>query len=419
MFSGPTTSMEELLQFLYLTPVGVVKFKADGAVDLINPAASAILLSLTPGEPLTNIYASLVSLAPDLPRHVAQFNENSGTVIDQQRLEAHAGGKTIVLSLSLKRVNDDVYMAVLKDVTKMAEQEQRLFADQQKFRAIFEYIHDYAIYTITLDGIMDEWNHSVERYSGWRAAEVQGYSISLFFPPEDPESPDLSALLAEAKRVGSVETEGWQRTRDNSRLWANTVITALPDGAGTVRGFVVVSRDMTERKRMEDNLKLLATVDSLTGAYNRRQGNVLLLAEFARRARDGRPFAALLLDIDHFKAINDRFGHAAGDTVLRALVLACQSTLRLIDIVVRWGGEEFLLLLPGVGTGEAVTTAERVRAVIAAMQIPILDGAPLRITVSIGAAVPAGESPEQLLRRSDVALYAAKAGGRNKVVLAP
>ncbi len=411
--------MEELLQFLYLTPVGVVKFKADGAIDLINPVASALLLSLTPGEPLTSIYASLVSLAPDLPRHVAQFTENSGTVIDQHRLEAHAGGKTIVLSLSIKRVNDDVYMAVLKDVTKMAEQEQRLFADQQKFRAIFEYVQDYAIYTITLDGIMDEWNHSVERYAGWRAADVQGQSISLIFPPEDPARPDVSALLAEAKRVGSVETEGWQRTRDNSRLWANTVITALPDGDGTVRGFVVVSRDMTERKRTEDNLKLLATVNSLTGAYNRRQGDVLLLAEFARRARDGRPFAVLLLDIDHFKAINDRFGHTAGDTVLRALVLACQSTLRVIDMVARWGGEEFLLLLPGVGAGEAVTTAERVRVVIAALQIPIQDGAPLRITVSIGAAVPAGESPEELLRRSDVALYAAKAGGRNKVVLAP
>jgi diguanylate cyclase (GGDEF)-like protein len=242
---------------------------------------------------------------------------------------------------------------------------------------------------------------------------------SLIFPPEDPARPDISALLAEAKRVGSVEAEGWQRTRDNSRLWANTVITALPDGDGTVRGFVVVSRDMTERKRTEDTLKLLATVDSLTGAYNRRHGDVLLLAEFARRARDGRPFAVLLLDIDHFKAINDRFGHAAGDTVLRTLVLACQSTLRVIDMVARWGGEEFLLLLPGVRAGEAVTTAERVRALIAALQIPIQDGAPLRITVSIGAAVPAGQSPEELLRRSDVALYAAKAGGRNKVVLAP
>src|SRR5664279_3240261 len=198
MTSGPTSSMEELLQFLYLTPVGVVKFKADGAIDLINPVASALLLSLTPGEPLTSIYASLVSLAPDLPRHVAQFTDNSGTVINQHRLEAHAGGQTIVLSLSIKRVNDDVYMAVLKDVTKMAEQEQRLFADQQKFRAIFEYVQDYAIYTITLDGIMDEWNHSVERYAGWRAADVQGQSISLIFPPEDPARPDISTLLAEA-----------------------------------------------------------------------------------------------------------------------------------------------------------------------------------------------------------------------------
>jgi diguanylate cyclase (GGDEF)-like protein/PAS domain S-box-containing protein len=419
MTHGPQTSTEELLQFLYLMPVGAIKFRGDGSVDLINPMASALLQSLAALDPLTNVYQSLACLVPDLHGQVKRFVGNAGNIIDQQRLVARAGGKAMVLSLTVNRVSDQVYMAVLKDVTKMAAQEHRLFVDRQKFFAIFDHVRDYAIYTITIDGIVEEWNQSVQRYAGWLAADLQGRSMSLFFPADDPARPDLCKLLAEAKRVGSVETEGWRQRRDGSRLWANTIITALPDEVGDVRGFVVVSRDITGRKRSEDDMKLLATVDPLTGAYNRRQGDALLAAEFGRYARDGRPFAVLMLDIDHFKEINDRLGHAAGDSVLCALVGTCQSALRTIDIVVRWGGEEFLLLLPGTDATAAVVAAERVRTKLAEMQVAAPGGSAIHLTVSIGIAVAAGEGSDDLLRRSDMALYAAKRGGRNRTELAP
>jgi diguanylate cyclase (GGDEF)-like protein len=192
----------------------------------------------------------------------------------------------------------------------------------------------------------------------------------------------------------------------------------LPDENGTVQGYVVVSRDITERKRLEDDMKLLATVDPLTGAYNRRQGDALLAAEFSRRSRDGRPFAVLLLDIDHFKTINDRFGHPAGDAVLRSLVQACQTALRPIDMVVRWGGEEFLVVLPDTDAVAAMSAAERVRVALAATEVVIPDPSTIRFTVSMGVAVSQRDSPGELLRRADVALYAAKNGGRDRVVLA-
>ena len=130
---APSTSdvVEELLQFLYLAPVGIVKFAADGTVDLINPFASQILLPLVRQANLDNLYVALARVVPDLGKLVAAFVEKSGQILDQQRLETHVGDGTLVLSLIVNRVDDAVYMAVLKDVTKLAEQERRLFADQQ------------------------------------------------------------------------------------------------------------------------------------------------------------------------------------------------------------------------------------------------------------------------------------------------
>jgi diguanylate cyclase (GGDEF)-like protein/PAS domain S-box-containing protein len=412
--------LEELLQFLYLSPVGVVKFQASGAVDLMNPVATALLLSMSPTDTLANIYAALAPMVPELRELVARFAGPAGIIMDQHWLRACAGSRTLVLSLTVNQIKENIYMAVLTDVTTLAEQNQKLYSDRQKFFAIFDHVLDYAIYTITMDGIVEEWNQSVQRFAGWLAADVQGRSMALFFPADDADKPCLDLLLAEAGRLGSVETEGWGLKRDGSRLWANTVITALPNEAGTVCGFVVVSRDMTERKRREDDMKLLATVDPLTGAYNRRQGDALLAAESGRRARDGRPFAVLLMDIDHFKAVNDLFGHLTGDAVLCALVKACRNALRTIDVVVRWGGEEFLVIMPDADTAAAMSAAERVRATLASTEITAPGaGASIRITVSIGVAVPTDDSPVELMRRSDVALYSAKTGGRNRVMLAP
>jgi diguanylate cyclase (GGDEF)-like protein/PAS domain S-box-containing protein len=411
-------AMEDLLQFLYLMPVGVVKFRSDGTIEMMNPVAAALLLSMTSAESLQDIYSALAPIAPDLRNPITEFAGPAGTIIDQQRLSTSVGSRTLVLSLTVNKIKDNVYMAVLTDVTRLAEQEEKLFVDRQKFRAIFDHVRDYAIYTITIDGIIEEWNQSIQRYAGWLAEDVQGRSIEMFLPPDDPNRPRAALVLAEAKRIGSAEVEGWRLKRDGSRLWANSVITALPDESGAVRGFVVVSRDITERKRLEDHTKELAAIDPLTGAYNRRKGDELLAVEFGRLARYRRPFAVLMMDIDHFKSVNDRFGHAAGDAVLCALVQTCRNALRSIDMVMRWGGEEFLVVLPDTDATQATSTAERLRAAVAAMEVAPPGDPIIRFTVSIGVALPTSDIPSELLSRSDEALYAAKAGGRNQVVLA-
>jgi len=411
--------MEDLLQFLYLMPVGVVKFCADGAVEMMNPVAAGLLLSMESAGTLQDLYLELSPIAPDLHLRIEKFTAPVGNIIDQQWLRARAGGRDLVLSLTVNKIKDNVYMAVLTDVTKLAEQEEKLYVDRQKFFAIFDHVRDYAIYTITMDGLIEEWNQSVQRFGGWDAADVHGRNMSLFFPQDDPDRPNIELLLAEAARIGSAETEGWRVKRDGSRVWVNSVITALPDEAGKVRGFVVVSRDITQRKQLEDEKKQLATIDPLTGAYNRRQGDVLLAVEFSRRTRYGRPFAVLTMDIDHFKAVNDRFGHPAGDSVLCAVVQTCRNILRPTDLLVRWGGEEFLVILPETDTNAAMVAAERLRTAVEANEATLPGGVNIRVTVSIGVALPSSESSSELLSRCDVALYSAKTGGRNRVFLAP
>jgi len=162
-----------------------------------------------------------------------------------------------------------------------------------------------------------------------------------------------------------------------------------------------------------------ASHDALTGLANRRSAEERLEAAHADALRHHEPLSVLVLDLDHFKRINDRHGHAAGDHVLQAVGRILHQELRGGDFGARYGGEEFLVLLPHCAGEQALEIAERIRERIATMRVQV-DGKVLRITVSIGAAsLVAGESVATLLVRGDAALYAAKAGGRNRCVLSP
>ncbi|MYM70198.1 diguanylate cyclase [Pseudoduganella sp. FT55W] len=185
--------------------------------------------------------------------------------------------------------------------------------------------------------------------------------------------------------------------------------------------FVIVSTlDITERRRMDDELRVLATTDFLTGLPNRREFMGRLQEEEGRLQRDiGACAAVLLLDIDHFKRINDEHGHAAGDAVLRQLADLMRECQRKIDMLGRIGGEEFAILLPGTDLDAAAVFAERLRQRVEQTPMQLDDGMALDITVSIGIAAMGGKAPggDPALIRADQALYCAKRGGRNRVEL--
>jgi diguanylate cyclase (GGDEF)-like protein len=180
------------------------------------------------------------------------------------------------------------------------------------------------------------------------------------------------------------------------------------------------SRDRRQRHELTQALSRiqeLATRDELTGLVNRRHMQQLLDQERQRGVRSGRLFALAMVDIDHFKAVNDHYGHGVGDEVLRSLARQMPQALRSTDVVARWGGEEFVVLLPESALATARVALERLRGRIAATPVAHLSGVPIRVTVSAGLTEHiAGESLQHTLERADRALYEAKAQGRNRTV---
>jgi len=185
------------------------------------------------------------------------------------------------------------------------------------------------------------------------------------------------------------------------------------------------ARTQIKRKRYTDFLRNnldhsleLAVTDQLTGLHNRRYMTGQLGALVARAVKGGEPTSALLIDIDHFKKINDNFGHDAGDEVLREFALRVASNVRAIDLPCRYGGEEFVVIMPDTNIEAAERIAERIRMHVAGTPFRLANGAELlTVTISIGVAATAGETdtPAALLKRADEAVYEAKAAGRNKV----
>jgi diguanylate cyclase (GGDEF)-like protein len=191
-------------------------------------------------------------------------------------------------------------------------------------------------------------------------------------------------------------------------------------------GLAVSCRLMTQRRReylailelerVRDSLQVMATIDSLTGVLNRRRLFEVASATMAEARAYGRALSVIAIDIDHFKQVNDRLGHAAGDDVLTAFSAVLREQTRRHDVVGRIGGEEFVIVLPRTPLQEARDVAERIRAGLHDLKIAA-EGATVSVTVSLGvASLRAGDqSPEDVLKRADQALYAAKRHGRDRV----
>ena len=183
----------------------------------------------------------------------------------------------------------------------------------------------------------------------------------------------------------------------------------LPNG----RARLDVCRDVTAEVALARVLEEKATRDHLTGLLNRRGGEDVIAREGSRSRRFRTPLGFLLVDIDHFKKVNDAYGHAMGDRVLATVGSTISSTLRGYDHAIRWGGEEICVVLPETSSFQAVRVAERIRAAIAALVIP--DGPSITVSIGVSELLRNGPTPEEAIECADEALYRAKDGGRNRV----
>ena len=261
-----------------------------------------------------------------------------------------------------------------------------------------------------------QWGHML----GYTFEELQhtAQQWADFVHPHDRERAWASIFDVVEGRSAAHKLEYRMLHKDGSIRWILDQAKVMQrDGHGKATRMCGTHTDITERKLLEEELRRQAHVDYLTGIYNRRHFMERAEQELSRAHRYAKPLSMLMLDIDHFKQINDRHGHKVGDTVLKAVADLSQATFRDVDIVGRLGGEEFAALLPETDQPAALEAAERLRATIANARIPLPGAPPVSFSVSIG--VSSMDSPEDnidaLLQRADKALYQAKDSGRNRV----
>ncbi|WP_353119200.1 PAS domain S-box protein [Nitratidesulfovibrio sp.] len=322
-------------------------------------------------------------------------------------------GSTVWFEYSGK-LDGDTVIGVAQDVTQRRAAEAARQRSEAHYRLLFEAAAD-AIFLHDPEGRFLDVNEVACRRLGYTRREL------LTMNPRELDAEEFAEQVEERilqlREEGSLTFESAHRTRSGTVLPVEIHAKLLDfDGRPVV---LSIARDITDRKRLEQALMREATTDPLTGIRNRRQFFVDAEREMGRAVRYGRPLAVLMLDLDRFKRVNDRFGHHAGDAVLLGCVHACQQALRDTDILGRLGGEEFAVVLLETDLDDALIAAERLRKAVEEMDVPF-SGQRLRCTVSIGLALrgPGDGALDDILRRADTALYAAKEAGRNRVMLA-
>jgi diguanylate cyclase (GGDEF)-like protein/PAS domain S-box-containing protein len=293
---------------------------------------------------------------------------------------------------------------------KVIERTRDLQESESNLRALVDFSPVAMVLTRTTDHTVVLANRRAAAMFEIPLDAIKGRSAPDYWV--DPA--DRQRFLDRLSRDGRVDDlEAQLRTQSGRTFWARLSGQRLRfGGEDTLLGTIM---DVTAQKQQQESLRELATLDGLTGSYNRRHVEEILGRELDRAERHGRPLTLAMMDVDHFKRINDTYGHQVGDEVLREISERCQRTIRLNDVFGRYGGEEFVVVFPEISLEDARVVAERLRATVAERPIVVGEHS-LGVTVSIGlAAFAQGQDLRLLFQRADVALYAAKQGGRNLV----
>jgi diguanylate cyclase (GGDEF)-like protein/PAS domain S-box-containing protein len=269
-------------------------------------------------------------------------------------------------------------------------------------------IDEYIITSSTdLNGIITFASNAFCQTSGYSKEELVGKNFSILKHPDMDDSvyKELWQVITSGKKW---EGEIKNRAKDGSTYWIHNIISPIFDKQNRITGYTSISQNITDKKRVEE----LSVTDSLTGLYNRLKLDSVLSYEISMAFRYDTPLSIIMLDIDHFKRVNDQYGHQVGDIVLQEFSRIIEDNARKVDIVGRWGGEEFLIILPQTEIKDALHVAEKLRITIEEFSFSHVGTK----TCSFGVATyETGESDVQLVEKADTALYRAKKNGRNRV----
>lgn len=416
---------EALIQFLYLAPVGLVQLAADGEIAMINPIAAQLLMPHSRDGGLDNLFVALEDVAPDLRGLCRRYTAPSGSICDGLHVHLNAGdGKRMpqILSVSLLKLDASRIMAVINDITEQVRRECRQRQSDAWLSAVLTGITDYALASLDAQGRLCASNPSVGRVTGF-GPEAEGQLYTMFYPPDAITPEHALDRLREADADGWALDESRLLRADGSIFWGSVMIAPLPEADREAAGlpfgdgaaYCLILRDVSDKRDSAEQRRREAFSDHLTGLANRRALFEATAQELERSRAAPRPSAMIVIDADHFKAVNDRYGHPGGDAVLQHLAAILVDVFREVDVLARIGGEEFAVLLPSTGLAPALALAERLCARVAQETTAFL-GQQIACTISAGVAVAGDGSTgvDQLIRHADQALYAAKRKGRNR-----
>jgi diguanylate cyclase (GGDEF)-like protein/PAS domain S-box-containing protein len=389
--------------FEFLTDAVEDQIGCSAAEGLADPAAVLGLIDPEYGDQL----AALLALTP-------------GEETTAEMTWRHRDGRPVHARAWVQsRQRDDgsvILEGSIRDITQLYDAETDLRLSEQRYRLLAENAWEI-IWTASLDGTINYISPAVERVRGFTPEEAMHQTVEETHPPESAARVvdfyrRLFAAIDKGEETPVFRGEQEYYRKDGSIMEGELQVIPHVDTDGSVVEILGVTRDISERKAFEAELTRLAGTDAVTGVWNRRHGGTLLAAELEQARIEGRPLSALMVDIDHFKPVNDIHGHQTGDRVLTETARRMLEAVRGADVVARWGGEEFVIMLRDCGLGEAMSIAEKIRAQIA--------NTPFRhvgtVTVSVGAAeLRPDEGLEPWLARADAALYDAKRSGRNTV----
>jgi diguanylate cyclase (GGDEF)-like protein/PAS domain S-box-containing protein len=434
--------LRQLMLAVEQSPTSVLITDTRGYIEYVNPRFVA-LTGYSRDEAIgrkTSIVKS--GLTPDAVYRDLWKTISSGRTWQGEFLNRKKNGDLYWEEAIMSPVTDEdgrivSYIAVKTDVTQRKAIEQELRLSEERFRKLVMAGPD-AVVGVDAAGKIVLANPESEKLLGYESGELVGKDVDCLVPLTSRESHGSHAARFLADPRSGTMARGQEltaRRKDGSEVPVEINLSHSMTGEGPLviaymrditerRGaerrlrdaYARLEEQMTENRSLQDSLREQAIRDPLTHLYNRRMLDEVLERELSLAARHAMPLGIVLLDLDHFKAINDNLGHAAGDECLVALATLLRHQFRDSDLVFRQGGDEFLVVLPGADAATAVKRAEEVRQMVVDLAIP--HGArPVAFTLSVGVATyPVhGERADQLCRKADQALYASKRLGRNRV----
>ncbi|MEA3371217.1 MAG: diguanylate cyclase [Campylobacterota bacterium] len=397
--------------------MGMAIIEADNTISLANKRVAQLLKTDLP----TILKSSLCDWISDVDKErlkeyrkqVAQQSENTPENYEFRLVCQDKSINWALVNLTLFQDSGKILLSVL-NISKLKETEKKLKEAISSQNAIFLAVPDL-MFELDSHGVyLNIWANNPEELAATKE-QLLGHTVAQMLPNEAAKQ--VMVAIRDTKEKGHSFGRQIHIQTPHGKQWFELSI-SLKHNEDTADTFIVLSRNISDRKELETELIHLSRHDALTGLYNRRVLEDRLTKDIQRASRYSVPLSICMLDIDHFKGVNDTYGHQVGDRVLKRLAKLLEELLRTTDYTARYGGEEFLVVLPDTDLSSAKEFAKRLRIKVEEMQIELENAEPFQITVSIGVSTFGKEasSLDKIIDLADSAMYLAKRSGRNRVI---